>query len=120
MFTGIKRIQKQIQSSQLNKNSADNQNSDPEIQIQHDLQHIMNLKEWKWPLKSWCIKDTLGELVTQGLWVRKKGLLKRRKKGWQVWFLKVAIKGFEYLLMRVSERTKIRGKEIIKDASSVS
>ena len=52
MFIGIKRIQKQIQSSQLNNNSADNQNSDPEIQIQHDLQHIMNLKEWKWPLKS--------------------------------------------------------------------
>lgn len=47
MFIGIKRKQNQIQSSQLNINSADNQNSDPEVQIQCDLQHIMNLKEWK-------------------------------------------------------------------------
>lgn len=49
MFIGIKRIQKQIQSSQLNirQSSADNQNSDPEVQIQRDLQHRMNLKEWK-------------------------------------------------------------------------
>lgn len=91
MFIGIKRIQKQIQSSQLNirQSSADNQNSDPEVQIQRDLQHRMNLKEWKWPLKSWCIKDTLGERVTQGLQVRKRGLLKRRKKGWYMWLLKV-------------------------------